>query len=40
MDECIEVCIKSNGYKQSTDIHRISKFTNLDSYNKLDKHFE
>jgi hypothetical protein len=38
MDECLKVCTKSDGcYKNHT--HTICKINNLDSYNKLNKHF-
>ena len=47
MSDCLEVCTKSTGYTKSSscdvksqDTHKISKFNNLDSYNKLNKHFE
>lgn len=42
MDECLEVCTKSTGCSISNnrDTHRICKVYNLDSYNKLNKHFE
>lgn len=40
MGECLEVCTKSigcSGDAKSKDTHKICK---LDSYNKLNKHFE
>jgi hypothetical protein len=41
MDECLEVCTKSIGCDvRSGDTHKICKLNNLDSYNKLNKHFE
>jgi hypothetical protein len=40
MDECLEVCLKANGCFGSGDIHRICKSTNLNSYKKLNRHFE
>lgn len=41
MDECLIVCTKSNGcHVKSDDTHKICKLNNLDSYNKLNKHFE
>ena len=41
MGDCLEVCIKSTGCSiKSNDTHKICKLNNLDSYNKLNKHFE
>jgi hypothetical protein len=41
MGECLEVCTKSTGCNvKSGDTNRICKSNNLDSYNKLNKHFE
>jgi hypothetical protein len=41
MGECLEVCTKSIGCcVQNGDTHKICKINNLDSYNKLNKHFE
>ena len=41
INECLEVCTKSIGcHGQSGDTHKICKINNLDSYNKLNKHFE
>ena len=43
MDDCLEVCMKSNGCfndKKNSDIHRICKLYNINSYNKLNKLFE
>lgn len=41
MGECLEVCTKSTGcQKQNGNTHKICKFHNLDSYDKLNKHFE
>ena len=38
IDECLSVCTKSDGcYTKHT--HTICKINNLDSYNKLNKHF-
>jgi len=39
IDECLEVCTKSIGCGGSGDTHKICKINNLDSYNKLNKHF-
>lgn len=39
MSECLIVCSKSTGCDIS-DTHKICKYNNLDSYNKLNKHFE
>ncbi len=39
--ECLDVCTKSTGCSSKVgDIHKICKINNLDSYNKLNKHFE
>ncbi len=40
MNECLIVCTKSNGCSSKDDMHKICKLNNLDSYNKLNKHFE
>lgn len=40
MSECLEVCTKSNGCNSELgNTHKICKINNLDSYNKLNKHF-
>jgi hypothetical protein len=41
MDDCLHVCTKLTGCNISNgDTHKICKINNLDSYNKLVKHFE
>jgi len=40
MNDCLEVCTKSTGCNITGDTHKICKINNLDSYNKLNKHFE
>uniref|UniRef100_A0A6C0LL64 Uncharacterized protein n=1 Tax=viral metagenome TaxID=1070528 RepID=A0A6C0LL64_9ZZZZ len=41
MNECLEVCLKPTGCDiESKDTHKICKSNNLDSYSKLNKHFE
>jgi hypothetical protein len=41
MGDCLDVCTKSIGCnKKSGDTHKVCKLNNLDSYNKLNKHFE
>ena len=45
MNECLRVCVKSTGCSAgcsatSQDTHKVCKLTNLESYNKLNKHFE
>ena len=41
MSECLEVCTKSTGcHVENKDTHKICKANNLNSYNKLNKHFE
>ena len=37
--ECLAVCTKSNGCDMN-QTHKICKINNLDSYNKLNKHFQ
>lgn len=39
MSECLIVCTKSNGCN-AQQTHKICKLNSLDSYNKLNKHFE
>lgn len=42
ISECLEVCTKSTGcdVEKLGDTHKICKINNLDSYNKLNKHFD
>ena len=41
MSDCLEVCTKSTGCSIfGVDTHRICKANNLDSYDKLNKHFQ
>jgi hypothetical protein len=42
MSECLIICTKSIGCNvdSNVDTHKICKINNLDSYNKLNKHFE
>ncbi len=42
MNECLYVCTKTNGChgKSYGDTHKICKINSLDSYNKLNNHFE
>ena len=40
MSECLEVCSRADGCLPGRDTHKICKLNNLDSYNKLNKHFE
>lgn len=40
MNDCLEVCIKSDGCTGYKDIHKICKLNNLSSYNKLNNFFE
>ena len=41
MNDCLEVCIKSTGCSiEDKGTHKIFKINSLDSYNKLNKHFE
>jgi len=40
MNNCLEVCTKSNGCVVKRDTHRICKLNSPDSYDKLNKAFE
>jgi len=40
MDDCLEICTKSDGCVAGKSTHRICKLNNVDSYNKLNKYFE
>ena len=41
IEECLSVCTKSNGCtNEYRDTHKICKINNLDSYYKLNKHFD
>jgi hypothetical protein len=40
MNNCLEVCTKSNGCVVKRDTHRICKINSPDSYDKLNKAFE
>jgi hypothetical protein len=41
MNDCLEVCVKTDGCSiRSGETHKICKFNNPYSYNKLNKHFE
>ena len=41
MSDCLEVCIKSTGCSLNNGTtHKICKLNNLDSYNRVNKHFE
>ena len=40
IDECLEICIKSNGCIAKHNTHQICKSKNIDNYNKLIKLFE
>jgi len=40
MNDCLEVCVKSNGCNDTEGTHKICKLNSPDSYNKLNKHFE
>ena len=39
INDCLYVCTKSSGCVGIIDTHKICKINNLDSYNKLNKHF-
>jgi hypothetical protein len=41
MDECLEVCTKTDGCSQLNDsTHKVCKINSPYSYNKLNKYFE
>ena len=40
MNECLQICTKSNGCTMKCHTNIICKRDNLNSYNKLNKHFE
>lgn len=39
MDECLQICSKSNGCKGNEDTHKICKINNEDSYHRLNRFF-
>lgn len=39
MDECLQICTKSNGCKVDFDTHKICKLNNPNSYEKLNRFF-
>ena len=39
IDECLKICNKPAGCSD-TDVHKVCKVYNADSYNKLNKYFE
>jgi hypothetical protein len=39
MDECLEVCTKTDGCREGADTHRICKINNFHSYEKLNRLF-
>jgi hypothetical protein len=40
MDECLEVCIKSDGCRDGVNTHKICKLNNPNSYEKLNRLFQ
>lgn len=40
MNECLEVCIRTNGCRLGVNTHVICSSNNPESYKKLSKHFE
>lgn len=40
MNDCLEVCSKSDGCSGGVDTHKICKYNNLSSYTKLNRYFE
>ena len=39
MDECLAVCIKSDGCREGVNTHKICKLNNSHSYEKLNRFF-
>ncbi len=39
IDECLEVCVKSDGCVMNKNTHKICKINNYDSYALFNKHF-
>ena len=39
MDECLEVCTKSDGCRTDNNTHKICKLNNPNSYEKLNRFF-
>ena len=40
MNECLEVCVRTNGCREGVNTHRICKLNNPESYKKLNKLFD
>ena len=40
MNDCLEVCAKSDGCSGGVDTHNICKMKNVSSYTKLNRYFE
>jgi hypothetical protein len=40
IDECLEICTKSDGCSYGVDTHKLCKINNPDSYEKINKHFK
>jgi len=40
MNDCLEVCTKTDGCRLGIDTHKISILYSLDSYKKLNSHFK
>jgi hypothetical protein len=40
MNECLEVCTKTDGCTNGVNTHRICKLNSPEGYNRLNKHFE
>jgi hypothetical protein len=39
MDECLQICSKSNGCEGGKDTHKVCKINNEDSYRRLNQYF-
>lgn len=40
MDECLQICSKSNGCTSGVDTHKVCKINNEDSYKRLNRFFD
>lgn len=40
MDECLQICSKSNGCAGDGDTHKVCKINNEESYRRLNRYFE
>jgi hypothetical protein len=40
MDECLQICTRSNGCRSGIDTHKVCKINNEDSYKRLNRFFD